>query len=1053
MPTVTSRFARAVATVACALLLSAARALAGGAVMVVGHDADDHGFEATYADLYDLLLASTTNGSSGILAIGADAGSAAGNWITTVAGLMNTPQTVTFVNDAAISTASFSGFAIIHVPSTNIDTPGGINSTTEQPLLVARAVDIAGFINGGGSLFGLTQDSVTDAYGYLGLFAEITSVGVPASGDCGGGQQFDNITSTPAGQALGITDTNVDGCCWHNSFTSYPAFLQPLATVDEPGCTSPVIDGHAAMLGCLNCTLPGQMSLAPAVDLNPPGTSHTVTSTFLEGLAPNDPIVGVLTDYDVISGPNAGANGTDTTNVNGQASFTYTSNGSIGVDRIQAAAQDPSTLDIVTSNTAIKFWDEDCNSNSIPDTCDLDCNGFADDCLLFAGCGTSADANGNSVPDDCDECLTDADCDDGNVCTDDDCVLPAAQCTNIPNTAPCDDGLFCTATDVCAGGVCTGSGDPCPGQFCDEANDQCADCTANAQCDDGIACTVDTCTPGGTCASAPDDSLCPDTTCTNGVCNAISGCGSTPTNEGGPCDDGNSCTTNDVCIAGVCTGTSDTCGNGTVEPACGETCEPPGTLTCASDCTDAEFCRGPIPPPGVDCNDPLTPPELCDPCDLICFPGEQPTVRRAAGRIGFVSDENYTGTNIDGNDEIHIFDLKHFLRRKKKGAAQPVALIDSVVQITDTTVNGVSAIAVNEAPSFNASGRYLAFASNADVFGDGLSDDGNNEIFHHKLTVKKSKIIKTKITVDLQESNRITATAGVDNRNPNLRAFRGNLLIFDSPGDLVPDRCSGGDLDLELCTTNADCAGAVCGNPEGNREVFEWVRSESSGDTPLRQLTASPSGTSTVGQAGNFNTKATVFSSDADLIGQNPDGIGQIYRIIKKPENLVQISQLTDATTPGATASDPVQSRKPLATFISDADLTGANPLTLDQVFLWRESGAPAFTQITDTPSGLCEYDAPAIDGGGRYIALATNCDLLDSTVGITPTLFFFDVVRGGYVGFSVASPGGEPVANPIVTQRAKRAVFELLDQNDDPDAVCIFRIRKEHFEGPLTPP
>ena len=72
----------------------------------------------------------------------------------------------------------------------------------------------------------------------------------------------------------------------------------------------------------------------------------------------------------------------------------------------------------------------------------------------------------------CVECLTAADCGDGNVCTDDICDVTGT-CDNPNNTAPCDDGLFCTLTDVCSGGTCLGSGDSCPGQVCDEANDLC----------------------------------------------------------------------------------------------------------------------------------------------------------------------------------------------------------------------------------------------------------------------------------------------------------------------------------------------------------------------------------------------------------------------------------------------------------------------------------------------------------------------------------------------------------------------------------------------------
>ena len=82
-----------------------------GPLMLPGHGADDHGFETVYAGLFDELLANVTNGSSGILAIGADPGTTAGNWIVSVASQMTVPQTVTFVNDAAITAQDFSTFA------------------------------------------------------------------------------------------------------------------------------------------------------------------------------------------------------------------------------------------------------------------------------------------------------------------------------------------------------------------------------------------------------------------------------------------------------------------------------------------------------------------------------------------------------------------------------------------------------------------------------------------------------------------------------------------------------------------------------------------------------------------------------------------------------------------------------------------------------------------------------------------------------------------------------------------------------------------------------
>ncbi len=148
----------------------------------------------------------------------------------------------------------------------------------------------------------------------------------------------------------------------------------------------------------------------------------------------------------------------------------------------------------------------DCNDSGIPDDCEIadgtvpDCNGNAvpDSCDIADE--TSEDLNENGVPDECEECendsdctdglfctgvercqggvclpgqdpcphqvcveeeelcydcVTDAHCDDGNICTintcdDDYCLLEYA-------TGPCDDGEPCTENDVCVEGRCRGT--------------------------------------------------------------------------------------------------------------------------------------------------------------------------------------------------------------------------------------------------------------------------------------------------------------------------------------------------------------------------------------------------------------------------------------------------------------------------------------------------------------------------------------------------------------------------------------------------------------------
>ncbi len=141
-------------------------------------------------------------------------------------------------------------------------------------------------------------------------------------------------------------------------------------------------------------------SLTPALAFNPPGTDHTLTATVSNSTG--DPVSDLNVDFDVTSGPNAGEAGVDTTDASGQAMFTYTDSGGIGADEIVASFVDEQG-NLVNSNLALKFWDDDCQPNDIPDTCDIDCQGFGDACQVFDDCGMSADLDGNGQPDECNQ--------------------------------------------------------------------------------------------------------------------------------------------------------------------------------------------------------------------------------------------------------------------------------------------------------------------------------------------------------------------------------------------------------------------------------------------------------------------------------------------------------------------------------------------------------------------------------------------------------------------------------------------------------------------------
>lgn len=174
----------------------------------------------------------------------------------------------------------------------------------------------------------------------------------------------------------------------------------------------------------------------------------------------------------------------------------------------------------------------------------------------------------NETLDRCVNCLTNANCNDGNPCTDNVCNA-IGNCTFPNNALSCNDNLFCTATDVCSGGACVGSGNRCPGQACDEAGDRCVQCLTAADCNDNNVCTTDSCnTVTGTCVHTP---------------NTL------------PCSDGNFCTLTDVCGGGSCIGSGTPCVGQLCNEATDQCVNCINATDCPSDgnpCTDERCISG-----------------------------------------------------------------------------------------------------------------------------------------------------------------------------------------------------------------------------------------------------------------------------------------------------------------------------------------------------------------------------------------------------------------------------------------------------------------------------
>ena len=301
-----------------------------------------------------------------------------------------------------------------------------------------------------------------------------------------------------------------------------------------------------------------------------------------------------------------------------------------------------------------------CQSG-LPVLCD-DGNGCSDDsCNPLVGC---IHVNNVLPCDDFDPCTqTDGcsngicvgtglkPCDDGNACTDDFCV-PMGGCSHKPNSAPCSDGSVCTVGDHCSNGLCAPGealvcvdSNPCTADYCD-AGDGCVFAPlSEGGCDDHNECTTDDHCLVGECVSTQPVKCADDNPCTTDICLPGDGCAFVPNAH--PCEDGDLCTSGDVCVESACVPgatldcndgnpcTSDVCAQGacTHMPLAGA-CDDGNPCTeqdqcvdgncaaqVATDCDDENLCTLDYCDPGLGCVHLLND-APCDDGD-VCTSGDQ----------------------------------------------------------------------------------------------------------------------------------------------------------------------------------------------------------------------------------------------------------------------------------------------------------------------------------------------------------------------------------------------------------------------------------------------
>lgn len=389
---------------AIALFIGGAHSAMAGNICLTGHDVLLHDGQRGYDEvILDYLRGAGTAGeipraSYSIGVIGSNVGSWGwfnvpgfndrGTGPNVPPGFLSTTYYDTAALDLnpALQAAALSHDVLVILSHTSC---GGCDLSTAGSAVIntQMAAGITAAFNAGMDIWAISGAGLATYYDFLP--PAFATAGPPIAGSTG-------FFATAAGTVMGIVDPNpgnsdplsmINGFPTHNRFVGF----SPLLTVME---IRPNMGTDEVITMCAqDISLSGNLS--PVLDFNLPGTDHTVDLQ-VEGAD----VEGIDILFRVISGPNDGEFGTDTTDAAGVASFTYTDFGGIGVDEIQAFFDDADG-NAVESNIALKFWDEDCQPNGIPDTCDIDCGGFDGRCVEFLGCGGSSDAGGDGVPDEC----------------------------------------------------------------------------------------------------------------------------------------------------------------------------------------------------------------------------------------------------------------------------------------------------------------------------------------------------------------------------------------------------------------------------------------------------------------------------------------------------------------------------------------------------------------------------------------------------------------------------------------------------------------------------
>ena len=240
-----------------------------------------------------------------------------------------------------------------------------------------------------------------------------------------------------------------------------------------------------------------------------------------------------------------------------------------------STAADPCSDGLACTQDSCNVATGKCQHLLIPGACCADADCATDDPCVLSGCnGKTCVSTADPSRPDCCSPATNPSCTDQDPCTVDACnaaqpggwtkcshATDASKTGCCVSDAECNDGLLCTA-DACVAnlcvhaaiaGCCTGAAngqaecddkdpctiDSCANHACQHAATAVGCCDSDADCDDGDGCSTDSCAGLAKAATG---------LCTHGL---LAGCECTAAYGAEECDDQDACT-QDTCVGSVC---------------------------------------------------------------------------------------------------------------------------------------------------------------------------------------------------------------------------------------------------------------------------------------------------------------------------------------------------------------------------------------------------------------------------------------------------------------------------------------------------------------------